>query len=116
MKKRIIVLFLLITMNVSGCSSFASSSMTNIDKEYNKYAIDAAEDEWIEICVRLTAETKSVSSVDCSYWDADTYEETYNATCDASHNSKEGLWYNVNLSKEEIDGFKDAYGVTDLQE
>lgn len=139
--------------------------MTKSDKEYNGYAIDAAEeflnqeadsfntvkvetgkleyeytlynetldvyevsyiakfdadnvveDEWIEIYVTLTGKTKSVESVDCSYWNVATYEESYGAGCDARSNSEEGIWYNINLSEEEINQVKEKLGPADSLE
>lgn len=157
-KKIALVLTIITLLMISGCSNSSNSSMTKLDKEFNRYAIDAAEellneeansyntvkvetgkleyeytlyneelnvyevcyiakydadnvaeDEWIEIYVRLTGKTKSVESVDCSYWNATTYEDEYGLGCSAKSDS-EGFWYNINLTEEEIEKAKEDFG------
>lgn len=60
---------------------------------------DEPEDQWIEITVILTGNTKSVKDVSCSYWDATYYEKAYNLSY-GSRSDKDGEWKNINLLEE----------------
>lgn len=72
--------------------------------EFNKE--NSPEDEWIEISVFLTGNTKSVEDVECSYWDAIAYEVSYGRKYVTSEDD-DGTWYNINLTEDEIKKLKE---------
>lgn len=60
---------------------------------------DNPENQWIEIRVILTGNTKSVEGVSCVYWDATSYEMNY-ASSYSGRTDKDGEWKEINLLKE----------------
>ena len=76
----------------------------NYITEFNEE--DNPEDEWIEISVFLTENTKSVEDVECCYWNATTYEVSYGRKYVTSDDD-DGTWYNINLTKDEIEKLKE---------
>ena len=78
---------------------------TFYNEELNMYEVgylaefneeDNPEEQWIEIRVTLTGDTKSVEEVSCTYWDAANYELNYNLSY-GSRSDKDGEWKNINL-------------------
>lgn len=61
---------------------------------------DNPEDQWIEIQVTLTGDTKSVEDVSCVYWDAASYEMNYNLSY-SGRTDKDGEWKEINLLEKE---------------
>lgn len=144
MKSKGFIWIILVSILICGCSD-SNTSMTEVDREFDGYANDAAEqflkqeadehtwtniktgeleyrytlyneelniyevgylaefneedhteDQWIEIQVILTGNTKSVEEVSCTYWDAASYEMNYNMSY-GGRKDKDGEWKNINL-------------------
>ena len=76
----------------------------NYITEFNEE--DNPENEWIEISVFLTENTKSVGDVECCYWNAIAYETNYGRKYVTSEDD-DGTWYNINLTKGEIEKLKE---------